>query len=214
MAGDWPSECGMSDGEDLIDRSLRVYHTEDYAETTIRVDYDYWEVNASVAKTFWGLQGFSLLLPCASSTSADCSMTTPLTRTCADVTGGGGTCVQSGQYLYLYYSNYYMTWWAAETFCSQNGRGGHLAYFADGQTYDHVTSALGADNFWIGLRSEAGPVYDLRWTAGGSPTFSRWQYGPPFGGGQYETVTYVQNTYWYSSPYSTDTMTVLCSYPK
>lgn len=72
------SECGSSDGEEVAERSIRVYHVEDYLEATIRVDYEYWKVSPSSAKTFWGLLRFSLVAPCASSSSADCSMTTPV----------------------------------------------------------------------------------------------------------------------------------------
>eukprot|EP00960_Hanusia_phi_P067467 766638-Hanusia_phi.AAC.5 len=204
------SQCGKSDRAGVIDRYTRVYHTEDYVEVMIRVDYDYWEVNAERAKTFWGLQGFSLLLPCASSSSADCSMTTPLTRTCSDVSGSGGSCMRSGDYFYVYYSAY-KTWWDAETFCNDVGGGGHLGYFPDDKTYDEVTSRF--SYIWIGLRSPPGSAYDFRWIAnGGTPSFTRWSYSPPSGVSSYETLVYVDSKQWYTAAGSS-TRRVLCSYP-
>eukprot|EP00960_Hanusia_phi_P017697 521154-Hanusia_phi.AAC.2 len=209
----WPSECGRSDGDGLIERSMRVYHTEDYVEARIQVDYDYKEVNTSSAKTFWGLKDFSLLLPCASSSSADCSMTTPLTQSCSDVTGSGETCVGSGDYLYVL-TSYSLTWWEAESKCNEMRRGGHLAYFPDGQTYDEVMSALGSPSYsWIGLRSPPGQVNDFRWTAGGTPSFSRWRYGTPSGDMSLETFVYVYSEEWRSTTKSTDHNRVICSYP-
>ncbi|EKX52755.1 hypothetical protein GUITHDRAFT_101907 [Guillardia theta CCMP2712] len=93
------SRCGSSNGDGLISGFKRLYHTEDYIEVGIRVDYDYLQVDASIAKTFWGLKEVSLILQCASSTSADCSMTKPLEQSCSDVTGSGGRCTRSGNYL-------------------------------------------------------------------------------------------------------------------
>eukprot|EP00960_Hanusia_phi_P063776 765567-Hanusia_phi.AAC.1 len=203
------SECGKSDRDLVIDRYTRVYHTEDYVEAMIRVDYDYWEVNAEKAKTFWGLQRFSLLLPRASSSSADCSMTTPLTQTCSDV-NKGGSCMRSGDYFYVYYSSY-KTWWDAESFCNEIEGGGHVAYFPDDKTYDEVTSRF--SYIWIGLRSPPGSAYDFRWIAnGGTPSFTRWGDSPPSGVSSYETFVYMDSRQW-NTGISSSSLRVLCSYP-
>eukprot|EP00960_Hanusia_phi_P018239 537064-Hanusia_phi.AAC.1 len=139
-------------------------------------------------------------------------MTTPMTRKCSDVTGSEGTCVQSGQYLYVLTQSW-LTFVDAERFCNQTGRGGHLAHFPDNQTYSEVISTLGANDTWIGLRSEPGPVYDFRWTTGGTPAFTRWSNGPPNGGSQAETCLYVSLTQEWLFATSQDTYRVLCSYP-
>ncbi|EKX50295.1 hypothetical protein GUITHDRAFT_104106 [Guillardia theta CCMP2712] len=210
----WPSECGKSDGDELIERAVRVYHTEDYVEAMIRVDYDYWEVSASSAKTFWGLKDFSLSMPCASSTSADCSMTSPSVQSCSDVTGSGGTCMQAGDYLYVYYTSG-LTWWDAESRCNGIGREGHLAYFPDSRTYLDVTSRLGvgASNPWIGLRSPAASAFDYRWVIGGSPSFWGVNGVPPSGYSQYEYGVFVGSQGEWGNYQTSNRNRYLCSYP-
>lgn len=173
------SECGWSEGDGIVSDVLRVNPREDYVEAKLRVDYDYWEVNASNAKTFWGLQEFRLFVPCMSSTSADCTMTTPSRQTCSDVTvnGEGSSCIQSGDFLYVQYPYRYLSWEAAESKCNELGIEGHLAYFPDAETYDDVAAAFGLSFGWIGLRSRGGPLgFDFRWYQGEAPTFSRFEY--------------------------------------
>ncbi|EKX38135.1 hypothetical protein GUITHDRAFT_115688 [Guillardia theta CCMP2712] len=204
------SECGQSQGDAMINPSMRLYHTEGYVEAEVQVDYVYWE---SSVKTFWGLKDFSVVVPCASSSASDCSMTSPLTQTCSEVTESGVPCMQSGVYLYVYYPDTWMNFSDAEAKCNQiGGGGGQVAYFPDGQTHDEVIAGLGisSDN-WIGLQHSAGPQYDFKWVTNGPPSFTRWADGGPNDGNWNDLCVLLRDSLWYDVPCSS-TYRVLCSY--
>ncbi|EKX43308.1 hypothetical protein GUITHDRAFT_110724 [Guillardia theta CCMP2712] len=203
------SECGQAAGEEMIERLIRVYHTEDHVEVNIQVDYDYWEVSAATAKTFWGLKELSVVLPCSS--SADCSMTSSAYQTCSDVQGSAAACLRVGEYLYVYHYGYFLSSQIEPT-CKQIGRGGQLAYFPDRKTYDELRSRLSLGLYTrIGLSVERGSSY-FRWTAGGAFSSQTWgDVGPQLSGDDACVVLYDNS--WLPLQCSDSATYLLCSYP-